>query len=189
MLLWTTMVFVVFVVGVPVLALLVSYNGLVTRRNSARQALSGISVQLRRRADLIPNLVGVVKGYAAHESAVFKRVTELRAEFLAAADGDVAALQRAAADMRNALGRIVAVAEGYPELRASANYRKLQEELAETEDQIAAARRIYNANVATYNTATEQFPSVVVARWFEFEPLAFFADDAATHGVPAVAGV
>lgn len=178
------------IVGIPLLVLWGCYNCLVTLRYKAQQALSGITVQLKRRADLIPNLVEVVKGYARHERAVFERVTELRRALLATAETDAAALQRVAKDMGEALGRLVAVAEGYPELKASANYLKLQEELSETEDQIAAARRIYNANVADYNTAAEQFPSVLVARMFAFATLGFFEDAAAAaSAAPSVAGV
>lgn len=187
---WIPYVVLASVVGIPLLVLWGCYNSLVTLRNKARQALSGITVQLKRRADLIPNLVEVVKGYAKHERAVFERVTELRRTFLATSETDAAALQRVAKDMGEALGRLVAVAEAYPDLKASANYLRLQEQLAETEDQIAAARRIYNQNVAEYNTAAEQFPSVLVARMFAFATLGFFEDAAATaSAAPSVAGV
>ncbi|MDO8599237.1 MAG: LemA family protein [bacterium] len=177
------------IVLAPLLVLWVCYNGLVEQRNKARQALSGIYVQLKRRADLIPNLVEVVKGYAKHERGVFDRVAKLRLTLLAATKTDAIALEQVAKEMSETLSRLVAVAEAYPDLKASANYRKLQEELAETEDQIAAARRIYNANVAEYNTTTEQFPSILVAGWFQFAPLAFFTEDAAANQVPAVAGI
>lgn len=187
---WVTIAVLASIVGIPLLVLWGCYNGLVAARNRARQALSGITVQLKRRADLIPNLVEVVKGYARHERAVFERVAELRRTFLATSETDAAALQRVAKDMGDALGRLIAVAEAYPDLKANQVYVKLQEQLAETEDQIAAARRIYNANVADYNTATEQFPSVLVARMFTFASLGFFEDAAAaTSAAPSVAGV
>lgn len=192
---WVTITVLASIVGIPLLVLWGCYNGLVARRNKAWQALSGITVQLKRRADLIPNFVEVVKGYAKHERAVFERVTELRHTFLATsvanlANGDANALQKLDKDMGEALGRLVAVAEAYPELKANQVYLKLQEQLSETEDQIAAARRIYNANVADYNTATEQFPSVLVARMFAFAAFGFFEDAAAAASpAPSVAGV
>lgn len=188
---WIPLAVLAAIVLVPLLTLWGCYNSLVAARNKARQALSGIAVQLKRRADLIPNLVEVVKGYAAHERGVFDRVVELRRTVLAlpTAEGDPAELQRIAGEMRTAFGRLLAVAEAYPDLKASANYQKLQEELAETEDQIAAARRIYNANVNDYNTATEQFPSNLVARMFAFVALGFFEGEAANAAVPSVAGV
>ncbi|MDP3771734.1 MAG: LemA family protein [bacterium] len=192
---WFTIVAWAAVILTPLLILWGCYNGLVAGRNKARQALSGIIVQLKRRADLIPNLVEVVKGYAKHERAVLERVTELRRTFLdtsvaALAKTDATALQRLDQEMASALSRLVAVAEAYPDLKASTSYVKLQEQLAETEDQIAAARRIYNANVADYNTTTEQFPAVVVARMFSFATLAFFEDAAASQApAPSVAGV
>ncbi|MBI4449754.1 LemA family protein [Candidatus Uhrbacteria bacterium] len=187
---WVPIAVLAAIVGVSLLILWCCYNGLVAGRNKARQALSGITVQLKRRADLIPNLVEVVKGYAKHERAVLERVTELRRTLLATSETDATALQRVAKDMGEALGRLVAVAEAYPDLKASASYLGLQDQLAETEDQIAAARRIYNQNVADYNTTAEQFPSVVVARMFSFVTLAFFEDAAASQApVPSVAGV
>lgn len=192
---WIPIVVIASFVGIPLLTLWSCYNSLVTLRYKARQALSGITVQLKRRADLIPNLVEVVKGYAKHERAVFERVTELRRTFLttsvaALATGDSETLRKLDRDMGEALGRLVAVAEAYPDLKASQAYLKLQEQLSETEDQIAAARRIYNQNVADYNTATEQFPSVLVARMFAFTAFGFFEDAAAAASpAPSVAGV
>ncbi|MBI4434239.1 LemA family protein [Candidatus Uhrbacteria bacterium] len=192
---WITLAVLATLVLIPLLTLWGCYNSLIALRNKARQALSGITVQLKRRADLIPNLVEVVKGYAKHERSVFERVTELRRTFLdtsvaALAKTDATTLQRMDKEMSEALSRLVAVAEAYPDLKASASYLKLQEQLAETEDQVAAARRIYNANVADYNTAAEQFPSVVVARMFSFASLAFFEDAVANQApVPSVAGV
>ncbi|MDO8621928.1 MAG: LemA family protein [bacterium] len=192
---WVPIAVLSAIVGVPLLILWGCYNGLVAGRNKARQALSGITVQLKRRADLIPNLVEVVKGYAKHERSVFERVTELRRTFLntsvaALAKTDATALQRLDKEMGVALSHLVAVAEAYPELKANANYLKLQEQLAETEDQIAASRRIYNQNVADYNTTAEQFPAVVVARMFSFVSLAFFEDAAASQApAPSVVGV
>lgn len=183
-----TAVFVAAIL-IPTLTLWICYNGLVARRNKAHQALSGIHVQLKRRADLIPNLVEVVKGYAKYERDTLKHITSLRAKLLATPETDAVAMQAIAQSMGQAFGRIFALAEAYPDLKASAGYLKLQEELSETEDQIAAARRIYNANVTEYNTNTQVFPSNVVARRYNFVPLSLFEEDPAANSVPSASGI
>lgn len=152
------------IVGVVVLLLLyliVIYNRLVRLRALVREAWSGITVQLRRRADLIPNLVSAVKGYATHERDLLEAVTAQRG----AAAGAKTVSETAQADsiLSGMLGRLMVVAEAYPELKADANFRELQQELADTEDELAGARRYYNATVRDLNTAVESFPAIVVA--------------------------
>ncbi|OHB20566.1 MAG: hypothetical protein A3J67_00295 [Parcubacteria group bacterium RIFCSPHIGHO2_02_FULL_48_10b] len=186
---WLIVVVLASIILIPLLTLWGCYNGLVARQNKARQALSGIYVQLKRRADLIPNLVEVVKGYAQYERSTLEQITQLRRTLLATSETDALALQQVAQGMNRAFGRIFAIAEAYPDLKASQHYLKLQEELSETEDQIAAARRIYNANVTDYNVITEQFPSNVVARRYNFAPFTLFEEDAAANQVPNVSGI
>ena len=170
------MIVVYVVVAVVVLLLVVAvflFNRLVRLRNEVDTGWSNIDVQLKRRNDLIPNLIESVKGYAAHERAVFDEVTSARAA-VAGASSPAAA---GAADtiLGQALGRLFAVAEAYPDLKASENFRQLQAELTDTEDKIAAARRYYNATVQAYNTATQTFPSLLLAGPFGFRPREFFA--------------
>jgi LemA protein len=161
---------VVLVVG---LWLAVTYNGLVRLRNLVQESWRQIDVELNRRHDLIPNLVETVKGYAAHERAVFDEVTAARAA--AAAPGAGVAQQAEQENvLTQALGRLFAVAEAYPTLRASENFAQLQTELATTEDRIAAGRRFYNANVRALNTKTETFPSNLVAGWFHIGRAEYF---------------
>lgn len=180
-------------VAVPVLLVVavllwavVTYNGLVRLRNLVQEAWRQIDVELHRRHDLIPNLVETVQGYAAHERAVFDEVTTARA----AASGPTAGpAQQAATEnqLTSALGRLFAVAEAYPQLRASENFAQLQTELSTTEDRIAAGRRFYNANVRELNTKVEQFPSNLVANAFSFTRAEYFeTDDPAVRAVPRV---
>ncbi len=161
-----------------VLYAVTAYNRLVRLRNECEQGASSIDVQLKRRADLIPNLVQSVKAYAGHESATFEAVSAARAATLAAASLDA----RAAADglMQSAITGLIGVAEAYPELRAVESFTALQAELADTEDRIAAARRYYNTVVRNRNTAIQSVPTNVVARLGGFAPAAFYRleDDA-----------
>ena len=174
------------VVGAVVVALLVFavlvYNHLVRLRNEAETGWANIDVQLKRRADLVPNLVEAVKGYAAHERETFDSVTQARAASQQAAGPAQAA--QADAQLAGGLNRLLAVAEAYPELRASENFLKLQQELADIEDKLAAARRYYNQTVYAYNTAQQTFPTVIVARLFRFREREFFETD--QTAVPAV---
>jgi LemA protein len=165
--------FVVLAV-VVVLALYVvyAYNSLVRVRNEAETGWANIDVQLRRRADLIPNLVEAVKGYAAHERSVFEEVTKARAAVMSASGPRQAA--QANDQLGAALGRLFAVAEAYPQLRASENFLRLQDELTDTEDKIAAARRYYNATVLRFNNRQQTFPTLLIARAFSFRPREFF---------------
>ena len=161
--------------GAVVLAILfviLTYNGMIRSRNMVDQGWSGIDVQLKRRHDLIPNLVESVKGYAAHERETLQAVTDARAGAMAAS-GPVAS-GAAEGIVGQALGRLLAVAEAYPQLRATENFQQLQAELANTEDQIAAARRIYNGNVQSYNTKIQVFPNALLAGVWHFTPREFF---------------
>ncbi|HKP89134.1 MAG TPA: LemA family protein [Thermoleophilaceae bacterium] len=160
-------------------------NSFVRARNKVDEAWSGIDVQLKRRHDLVPNLVETVKGYAQHERETLTAVTEARAEAIAAVDPDGVA--QAEAKLTSALGGIHAVAEQYPELRASDEFRELEGQLALLETEIQAARRIYNANVQAYNTRIQIFPNSLIAGR-SFEARRFFQlDSPAERAVPAVA--
>jgi len=161
------------------------YNGLVRKRNLVREGWSGIDVQLKRRADLIPNLVETVKGYASHEREALDRVTELRAQSLKAQAP--AEKGRVEGMLSGALGNLFAVAENYPDLKASQNFIALQGSLAEVEEQIQFARRYYNGAARDLNIAVESFPSNLVAGAFGFEPAEFFElADPGDRAVPKV---
>ena len=154
------------------LLLVFAYNGMVKARNKVDESWSGIDVQLKRRHDLIPNLVETVKGYAAHEKEVFENVSAARSAAISA-QGPAAQAQAETA-LTGALGRLFAVAEAYPQLRAVESFTQLQQELANTEDQIAASRRIYNGNEQAYNTKIQVFPNSLLAGPFGFTRREFF---------------
>ena len=161
------------------------YNGLVRRKNLVSEGWSGIETQLKRRADLIPNLVETVKGYAGHERETLENLTRLRGQ--GQAQSDVAARAQTERAITAAIGRLVAVAEAYPQLRASENFQSLQKELAEVEDQIQLARRYYNGATRDFNVMVEQFPSNLVANGGGFKPAPFFQiEDGADRAVPQV---
>jgi len=168
---------IIIVVIVIVLALIVAgtYNGLVQARNRCDEAWSTIDVQLKRRHDLIPNLVETVKGYATHESEAFEKVSNARAAAMSAKSPGESGV--AEGFLSQALGGLFAIAEAYPQLRAVESFTQLQAELSNTEDQIAAARRVYNGNVQTYLTKTQQFPGALVAGPFGFSKRDFFEID------------
>jgi len=148
------------------------YNSLVTLKNRVDEAWSDIDVQLKRRYDLIPNLVETVKGYATHERELFERVTEARARAMGATSAPAKA---AAEDMlTNTLKSLFAVAENYPQLRASENFAKLQDELSDTENKIQASRRFYNGNVRDFNTKIQLFPNNIINALLHFQPREFF---------------
>ena len=165
------MTIVLIVIGVLVvlflLWLMFGYNGLVRRRNRVDGAWSQIDVQLKRRHDLIPNLVETVKGYAAHERGTFEAVTNARANAINAQGPE----QQAQAEnaLTGALKSLFAVAEAYPDLKANQNFLNLQEEVTSTEDRIAYARQFYNDSVVSYNTKIQQFPTVILASTFNFD--------------------
>jgi LemA protein len=166
------------VAGIVVLLLLWAvgiYNRLVRLRALVKEAFSGITVQLRRRADLIPNLVETVQGYATHEREVFDQVTARRAEATTA--GSVRATAQADAAMTGLLGRLMAVAENYPELKANQNFLQLQDQLASIETELQGARRYYNATVRDLNSTIQTFPPVLIARPAGFAEEPFYEDD------------
>jgi LemA protein len=167
---------VLIVVGVVVLLLVIflwmTYNSLVVARARVQESWSGIDVQLKRRTDLIPNLLETVKGYAAHEKQVFENVTKARSALMSAGN----AKEAGDADnmLTGALKSLFAVAENYPELKASDNFKQLQAELSDTETKIAASRQFYNANVLDLNTKIQTFPTMLVAGMFGFKNADFF---------------
>lgn len=173
-----------------ILWLLGTYNGLVRLRQHVRESWSGIDVELKRRHDLIPNLVNTVKGYAAHESETLRRVIEARNAAAQVADtgnGSSESLVRTENEVTGALRGLFALAEGYPELKSNTNYLALQRELSNTEDRIAASRRFYNANVRDLNTRCRTIPSSVIASMGGFEPAEYFEiEDASVRLAPEV---
>jgi LemA protein len=171
------------VVALVIVLMAVGYNRLVRLRNEGDTGWANIDVQLQRRADLIPNLVEAVRGYAAHERAVFEEVTRARSALQQASSPGAAG--EANDILSAALGRLFAVAEAYPELKASQNFLRLQEDLTDTEDKISAARRYYNSTVMHYNTAIQSIPWVLVARPLGFREKEFFSAEGDT-GVPQV---
>jgi len=172
------------ILAVPVVVVLL-FNMLVRSRNLVEEGWSGIDVQLRRRANLVPALVETVRGYAAHESRVFEAVT--RARSAATAADDPAASRVAENGLTAALRQLFALAEAYPDLKADRSFTKLQDQLAEVEDEIQKARRYYNGAVRRLNTQVQQFPSNLVARQFGFEPATFFEiDDPHSRQMPEV---
>ncbi|MBC7074369.1 LemA family protein [Candidatus Parcubacteria bacterium] len=163
------------ILGILVLWLILTYNRLVTLRNRAKEAWSDINVQLKRRYDLIPNLVETVKGYASHEKELLEKVTDARSKaVIAQSSGDPRKMAEAENYLASTLKTLFAVAENYPNLKASTNFLELQKELVDTEDKIMAARRFYNANVRDLNTSIETFPTNVVAGIFGFKKMEFF---------------
>jgi len=180
-----TALIVIGVVAVVLVWGVAIYNGLVRVRALAEEGFSGINVQLRRRADLIPNLVSTVQGYATHERETLTQVIEHRTDATAAKG--VAATAQADAAFTGMLGRLMAVAEAYPELKADANFRQLQEELSEIEEHLQSARRYYNATVRDLNTKIQSFPNVLIAGPMGFEQEEFYQDaDPAIHAAPVV---
>ncbi|MBK8442493.1 MAG: LemA family protein [Sphingobacteriales bacterium] len=150
------------------------YNRLVRFRNQVSESWSGIDVQLKRRYDLIPNLVNTVKGYAAHESATLERVIQARNAAASVRSGDIAGAVAAEKQLGGALRQLFAIAESYPDLKANTSFIQLQNTLAQTEDEISRSRRYYNAVVRDYNTSTETFPSVFIANAFGFKKAEYF---------------
>jgi LemA protein len=171
--------------GLLVLLLIVLYNRLVRLRNMVREGWSGIDVQLKRRANLIPNLIETVKGYMGHERDLLEKVTDLRSRSMQT--GNLGEKQQVENALTGGLARLFAVAEGYPELKANQNFLDLQQQLADIEDQIQLARRYYNGTVRNLNTAVESFPGNLVAGWFAFQTAEFFEiDQPGDRAVPKV---
>ncbi len=184
----TVLWIVLGVVVVLALWAVLSFNGLVRRRNRTQEAWSQIDVELKRRHDLIPNLVNTVKGYAAHESGTFEAVTQARAAAISAgASADPARIAPAENALSSSLRSLFAVAENYPTLRAVESFKALQEQLTATEDKLEYARRYYNTSARDYDTAIQTFPRTLIAGPFGFTAVTFFeVDDAAERAVPEV---
>lgn len=181
---------IVIIVVVVILILAVLYyvgkrNSIIASRNRVDESWSGIDVQLKRRHDLVPNLVETVKGYAEHESATFEKATKARAEAMQASS--VADTAKAESKLTGALTELRAVAENYPTLRATENFQQLSRNLSELEDEIQASRRIYNSNVQSYNTSIQQFPGSIIANQGGFTAREYFElEDAAERSAPQV---
>jgi len=181
------MLWILIAIGVVAFVLVLAvylFNRLVRLRNEVDTGWANIDVQLKRRNDLIPNLIETVKGYAAHERGVFEEVTKARAAMAQASTPGEAGV--ADSLLGQALGRLFAVAEAYPDLKASQNFLQLQSDLTDTEDKIAAARRYYNATVQAYNTAIQTFPSLLFAGAAGFRAREFFAAEADDRAPVAV---
>lgn len=168
-------IILIAIIVIILLFLFLTYNGLITSRVRVSEASSEIDVQLKRRTDLIPNLVETVKGYATHEKEVFENVTKARASLMTA--GTTKEKAQANDFLSGTLKSLFAVAENYPELKASQNFMELQEELSDTENKIAYARQFYNSNVMDYNTKIQTMPTNMVANMFHFQPAEFFTAD------------
>jgi LemA protein len=180
-----TLVILLGVLLLPLLWFIVQYNSLVGLRNYIAESWSNVDTELKRRYDLIPNLVATVKGYAAHERAVLERVVELRNR-CAANHGPVADQARDEGQLVEALKQMFVLVEGYPQLKADGNFLKLQGELINTENRIQAARRFYNGNVRDYRNKCESFPSNLVASLFGFGTHEFFSVPPSVAQVPNV---
>jgi LemA protein len=179
------LIILLVIVLVPVIWVVVQYNSLVSLRNYISESWSDVDVELKRRYDLIPNLVAVVKGYAAHEKSVLERVTELRNRCVAN-NGSPTEQARDENQLVDALKQFHVVVENYPQLKADQQFLKLQQELANTENRIQAARRFYNGNVRDYRNKCETFPSNLVANLFGFKPEEFFSVAPSVKDVPNV---
>jgi LemA protein len=178
---------IVIIVVVAILVIAVLYyigkrNGIIAARNRVDESWSGIDVQLKRRHDLVPNLVETVKGYAEHEQSTFEKATQARAEAMQASS--VADTAKAESKLTGALTELRAVAENYPTLRATENFQQLSRNLSELEDEIQAARRIYNSNVQSYNTDIQQFPGSIIANQGGFTPREYFEIEDAGDRAP-----
>ncbi len=183
----STTTIILIIIILVVLWAIFAYNRLVLLRNRAKEAWADISVQLKRRYNLIPNLVEAVKGYAAHESSAFEKVSNARAAAMGAGNTAPAVQAKAENQLTGALKTIFAISEAYPDLKANQNFLQLQQELGDTEDKIQAARRFYNTTVMTLNTAIQSFPNNLMASSFKFVQMDLFeladADSAAKEPV------
>ena len=168
----TTLYIIIAIVVILAVWAVASYNGFISLINRAKEAWSDIDIQLKRRYDLIPNLVNTVKGYATHESSAFEKVTEARSKAMQA--GSLAEKAGAEDALSGTLKSLFAIAEAYPDLKANTNFLELQRELSDTENKIQSARRFYNGNVRDLNTSIQSFPSNLIASTFKFQPMEFF---------------
>jgi LemA protein len=177
------LIFLAVFLLVPALFLVVQYNRFVALRQHIREAWSNVDTELKRRYDLIPNLVQTVQGYAAHEKAVLEQVIALR-NAAAANQGATASQCQDEKLLVSGLQKLLAVVENYPDLKADQHFLRLQNELVQTEDRIQAARRFFNGNVRDYRTLRESFPTNLIASWFHFPPEDFFEVDPAIRNLP-----
>lgn len=180
---------IIIIAVVAVIAILVilgvsAYNGMISKRETVDSSLSNLDVMLQRRADLVPNLVNTVKGYASHEKEAIDSVTEARTKMVNA--GSVGEKAEANNELSKSLNALMLVVENYPDLKASTNFVQLSDELAGTENRIAVARKDYNDSVKTYNTTIIKFPNSIFAGIFGFEKADYFEADEASAGVPSV---
>ena len=178
------LIFLIVIIIIIIIAVISLYNGLVTARNKVKNAWAQIDVQLNRRADLIPNLVETVKGYAGHEKTVFEDVTAARAGLMNA--NGVKEISEANNQLSSTLKTLFAVAENYPDLKANENFKDLQAQLSQTEDKIAYSRQFYNDCVLMYNNKCETFPSSIFAGMFNFKQADFFEAAGEARSVPKV---
>ena len=172
------------VLGILALTVIFIYNSLVSKRNKVRNSWSQINIQLKRRFDLIPNLIETVKGYAAHERATFEQVTSARSKFLSSNTSED--MMKANGELTQVLGKLFAVAESYPELKSNSNFLELQCELSKTEDKISFARQFYNDVVMDYNNAVQMFPSSLIAALWGFREEPFFNVEPSEKNLPQV---
>lgn len=182
----STITIILVVLVVLALFIIGLFNRFVTLRNRVKEAWADIEVQLKRRYDLIPNLVNTVKGYATHESTAFEKVTAARSAAMGAGSGTLADKAQAENNLAGALKSVFAIAEAYPDLKANQNFLELQRELSDTENKIQAARRFYNGNVRDFNTSIEVFPGNIIAKTFAFKSMDLFdlaGNDAAQNPV------
>lgn len=182
---WHIILVVVAVLAIALVGYTVkSYNGLVTMKEEVQSKTSDIDTVLQRRADLIPNLVSTVKGYAAHEESIIQAVSDARAALVGA--GNTGDRLAANDQMTSALNRLLAIAESYPDLKANTNFIQLQDELAGTENRITQARRAYNDSVKTFNTKIQRFPTSLIAGMFNFDAFEYFQASEGAQEVPSV---
>ena len=179
---WPVLAVIAAVIFVPMLYVILTYNTLVALRNHIRDAWGNIDTELKRRYDLIPNLVATVKGYAAHEKEIFERVTQLRTQCMSGER--TVQKQGNESQLVDALQKLLAVVENYPQLKSDQNFLKLQQELTNTEDRIQAARRFYNGNVRDYKNKCQMFPSSIIAGAFGFESQDYFNVHPSVREVP-----
>lgn len=183
----TTLIVLIAVIVIAIIYVIFIYNALVRARQMAREGWSGIDVQLKRRADLIPNLVETVKGYASHESQTFEAVVTARNRAVGVDGSDIEGRAKAEGMLGQALGKLFALAESYPDLKASNNFVELQSALDKVESELQMARRYYNGAARDLNVKVESFPSNLVAGRFGFEPRPYFEiEDAADRALPSV---
>lgn len=181
----TVLIVLIIVIAVPMLWMTGIYNRLVKLKNFKDEAWSGIDVQLKRRFDLVPNLVETVKGYAAHEQKTFEDVTKARAA-VTQAGPDAAKRIEAENALTGTLRTLFAVAESYPELKANSNFLELQKQLSDIENELQLSRRYYNGTARNLNTAVQRFPAVLVAKLFGFVPVAYFEAAESEKAAPEV---